>query len=69
MIAQTCQDFVEQEVVPNLDRIDAMEEGLMESIVEKAGELGVLGISVPEDLGGMGMNFATFFFLQNRMIC
>lgn len=59
MIAQTCHEFVEQEVVPNLDRIDAMEDGLMKSIVEKAGELGVLGISVPEELGGMGMDFAT----------
>lgn len=59
MIAQTCHDFVEREVVPILDRIDAMEDGLMESIVEKAGDLGVLAISVPEDLGGMGMNFVT----------
>ncbi len=36
-----------------------MEEGLMPSIMEKAGELGLLGLSVPEDLGGMGVDFKT----------
>jgi alkylation response protein AidB-like acyl-CoA dehydrogenase len=45
--------------VPNLDRIDSMEEGLMVSIIDKAGELGLLGISVPEDLGGLGADFNT----------
>jgi len=59
MIAQMCRDFLATEVHPNLDRIDAMEEGLMVSIMEKAGELGMLGLSVPEDLGGMGVDFKT----------
>ena len=59
MIAQTCLDFIRQEIDPNLDRIDAMEEGLMPSLVEKAGELGMLGMSVPVDLGGMGADFPT----------
>ena len=35
MIAQTCQEFLAQEVHPNLDRIDNQEEGLMESLLEK----------------------------------
>lgn len=59
MIAQMCDDFIAQEVKPNLDRIDKMEEGLMPSILEKAGELGLLGLSVPESLGGMGVDFKT----------
>lgn len=59
MIKQTCLDFVNQEIVPILDRIDAMEDGLMESLVAKAGELGMLGISVPEEFNGMGMDFKT----------
>jgi len=59
MIASMCQDFINQEITPHLDRIDAMEEGLMPSILEKAGELGLLGLSVPEDLGGMGVDFKT----------
>lgn len=59
MIAQMCKDFIEAEVYPNLDRIDSMEDGLMVSILNKAGELGLLGISIPEELGGMGSDFVT----------
>ncbi len=59
MIAQTCHDFIKTEISPNLDRIDAMEEGLMASLLEKAGELGILGMSVPAELNGMGVDFKT----------
>ncbi len=59
MIARMCDDFIEQEIRPNLDRIDKMEEGLMVQLLEKAGELGMLGMSVPEEYGGMGMDFKT----------
>lgn len=59
MIAQMCNDFIEQEVRPNLDRIDSMEDGLMQSILDKAGELGLLSVSIPEDLGGLGSDFVT----------
>src|SRR6185369_3312541 len=52
-------DFIEQEVSPRLDKIDSQEEGLMISILNKAGELGILGISVPEEFGGMGFDFVT----------
>ena len=59
MIAQTCVEFLQQEVWPNVERIDHQEEGLMQSLLVKAGELGLLGISVPEDLGGFGKDFIT----------
>jgi alkylation response protein AidB-like acyl-CoA dehydrogenase len=59
MMMQTCHDFINQEIAPILDRIDSMEEGLMPSLIDKAGELGLLGLSVPEDFGGMGVNLAT----------
>jgi len=59
MMKKTCEDFIEQEVSPNLDRIDSQEKGLMESILEKAGGLGILSISIPEDLGGLGFDFVT----------
>jgi alkylation response protein AidB-like acyl-CoA dehydrogenase len=59
MIAQTCRDFIAQEVSPNLDRIDSMEEGLMKDLMDKAGELGLLAITVPENYGGMGASFNT----------
>jgi alkylation response protein AidB-like acyl-CoA dehydrogenase len=59
MIAQMCDDFIAQEIQPNLDRIDKMEEGFMQSLMEKAGELGMLGMTVPEEFGGMGVDFKT----------
>lgn len=59
MIAQMCDDFIAQEVTPVLDRLDSMEEGLMVSLLGKAGELGLLGLSVPEKYSGMGVDFKT----------
>jgi len=60
MIAQTCQDFLEQEIYPKLDEIDSMQHPeLMPSLLDKAGELGLLGTSVPEEYNGFGMNFNT----------
>ncbi|MBL4752343.1 MAG: acyl-CoA dehydrogenase family protein [Flavobacteriales bacterium] len=59
MIAQTNMDFIKQEIWPILDRIDSQEEGLIPSLLEKAGELGLLGISLPEEFGGFGKDFTT----------
>ena len=59
MIAQSSLEFLEQHVWPHLDRIDALEEGLMPSLLEKAGDLGLLGISIPEEYGGFGKDFLT----------
>lgn len=67
MMEQMCIDFVNQEIVPHLDRIDSMEDGLMESIVSKAGAQGLLGISVPEELGGMGMDFKTSMLVTEAL--
>lgn len=67
MIAQMCDDFIAQEIRPNLDRIDKMEEGLMPSLLDKAGELGLLGLSVPEELGGMGVDFKTSLLATERL--
>jgi alkylation response protein AidB-like acyl-CoA dehydrogenase len=60
MIAQTCRDFLHQEIYPKLDEIDSMKNPeLMPSLLDKAGELGLLGTSVPEKYEGFGMNFNT----------
>jgi alkylation response protein AidB-like acyl-CoA dehydrogenase len=60
MIMQQCKDFLAKEVHPRLDEIDSMKDPkLMPSILDKAGELGLLGTSVPQELGGFGMDFNT----------
>ena len=59
MIGDTCRDFIHKEVLPILDRIDAQEQGLMVSLLDKAAELGLLGLNVPEQFGGFEKDFVT----------
>ncbi len=60
MIMQQCKDFLAKEVTPRLNEIDSMKDpSLMPSILTKAGELGLMGTSVPTELGGFGMDFNT----------
>lgn len=67
MIRQTCLDFLETEVLNKLDRIDAQEEGLMQGLLDKAGELGMLGVSIPEAYGGFGKNFNTSMLVADAV--
>ena len=67
MIGGMCEDFISQEVAPLIERIDSQEEGLMPSLLDKAGELGILGMSVPEEYGGMGVKFTTSLLATERL--
>jgi len=67
MIADTCRNFLKQEIFPNLERIDQQEEGLMTSLLNKAGELGLLGVSVPEEFGGFGKSFNTSMLVTDAV--
>ncbi len=67
MIKKTCEDFLAAEVYPNLDRIDQQEEGLMQSLMDKAGELGLLAVSIPEEYGGFGKNFNTSMLVTDAV--
>lgn len=67
MIAETCTQFLEQEIFPNLDRIDALEEGLMPTLLDKAGELGILGVSLPEEYGGFGKDFISGMLANEKL--
>lgn len=59
MIMEMCTSFVKTEVLPIIDRIDKLEPGLMPSLLDKAGEQGLLGTSIPEEYGGLGKDFVT----------
>ncbi|MGN6569400.1 MAG: acyl-CoA dehydrogenase family protein [Flavipsychrobacter sp.] len=59
MIEQMCMEFLEKEVLPHLVAIDAQEPGLMQSLLDKAGALGLLGASFPEQYNGLGKDFVT----------
>lgn len=59
MVRDMCLQFLASEVVPVIDRIDKLEPGLMPSLMEKAGEQGLLGTSIPEEYEGLGKDFIT----------
>ena len=59
MVKDMCAQFLDTEVLPVADRMDKLEPGLMPGLLEKAGEQGLLGVSVPEQYGGMGKDFIT----------
>jgi len=59
MIAQTCHDFLEAEVYPKMADLEKGDRELMKGILKKAGELGLMGVSVPEEFGGFGQSFVT----------
>ena len=59
MVREMCNQFLQAEVLPVIDRIDKMEPGLMPSLMDKAGAQGLLGASVPEELNGLGKDFVT----------
>jgi alkylation response protein AidB-like acyl-CoA dehydrogenase len=58
MLAQTCKDFVAKEITPRVEELDyAKSPDLMSQMMTKIGELGLLGIGVPEQYNGFGMDF------------
>ncbi len=68
MIAQTCRDFIKTEVHPVANEIDSHEnEELLPSILKKAGEMGLLGVSIPEEYGGFGLDFVTSMLTSDIM--
>lgn len=59
MIKQMAKDFVDTEVFTKLDAIDDHEPGLVPSLLEKCGDLGLLGVTIPEEYGGFAKDFNT----------
>jgi alkylation response protein AidB-like acyl-CoA dehydrogenase len=65
MIATTCHEFLEKEIWNRLDAIDSHEDlNLMPSLMDKAGELGLLGTSVPAEYGGLEWILIPLCWLQ-----
>ena len=59
MMKQAVKDFIEKEVIPHRERFENKDYQLTENVMKKAGDLGFLGVAVPEEYGGMGMGFVS----------
>jgi len=67
MMFDMCHQFINTEVTPLLDRIDKLEPGLMPSLMEKTGELGLMGVSIPEQYEGLGKEFTSSIIVAEAL--
>ncbi len=59
MMKEAVKEFNEREVIAHRDRFEAKDYALTEEVMRKAGELGFLGVAVPEAYGGLDMGFVS----------
>ena len=57
LIADTALNFMRRDVMPFVDRIEQGDHVLMRDLMRKAGEIGLLGVDVPELYGGLGLAY------------
>ena len=67
MMASATKEFVEKELDPHREQFEKKDYQLTEDCMKKAGELGLLGISVPSEYGGMGMPFNTSVLICDKI--
>jgi alkylation response protein AidB-like acyl-CoA dehydrogenase len=66
-MARTAEEFIDREVVPRLAEIEEKQEGVVPSLLRRAGELGLLAIEVPEAHGGLGLDKATALLVSEHV--
>ena len=59
MMLEATREFVNKEIIPNIFEFENKNYALTEEIMKKAGQLGILGINIPEEYGGLGMDLNT----------
>src|SRR5712692_3189637 len=67
LIAQTAKEFVDNEVLPKLDRLEAKDWTLARDLVKRGGDLGLLGVDVPEAYGGVGLDKVSSLVVSEKL--
>src|SRR3979409_646279 len=63
---RTAQEFVDNEVLPKLDRLEEKDWALARDLVKRGGDLGLLGVDVPEAYGGVGLDKVSSLIVSDR---
>lgn len=67
MIADTTKEFVDKEVMPNVDKLEELNYGLSVGLLRKAGEIGLLSVDIPEEYGGLGLDKTSSMLVAENM--
>ena len=67
LIAQTTDEFVDNEVLPNLDALETKDWALARRLIRRCGEIGLLGTSVPEQYGGLDLDKVSSLIVAERL--
>src|SRR5215469_14728124 len=59
LIAQTAEEFAQNEIVPNIEKMEHKDFSISRELLKKAGELGLSGVEIPEAYGGLEMDKVT----------
>ena len=65
MIAQSVQDFVDQKIHSNTEKIEKQEEGILEKLLDEVSEMGLVGITIDPKYGGMGLSTNTMLLVTD----
>ncbi len=66
LIARTSREFAEKEVIPAIDRLEQKDWALARRLLQRAGELGLLGVDAPEEFGGVGLDKAAALVVSSH---
>ncbi|MED5307444.1 MAG: acyl-CoA dehydrogenase family protein [Bacteroidota bacterium] len=66
---EATREFVKKEIEPNVHELENKNYELVKKIMKKAGEMGLLGLNIPEEYGGFGMGFNLSMFICGEMSC
>ena len=67
LIAQTAEEYANKEIVPNMEKMEHKDFGVTRELLRKAGELGLSGVDVPEQYGGMQLDKVTSALIADRI--
>ena len=67
LIGQTAEDFANNEIVPNIEKIEHKDFSVSRQLLKKAGELGLSAVDIPEEYGGMEMDKVTSAIIADHM--